>query len=171
MIENYNRQYGTNYLSVMPTNLYGSTADNYDLETSHVFAAMIRKFRDAVVLEHEKVYLWGDGSVYREFMHVSDLVDALIFLMNNNEYDKDNPIFNIGTGKDLTIKELAKKISILTDFKGEIVWDDTKPNGTYKKQLDTSKINKLGWFPKVELDDGIKDTIELYKNWVLTRRF
>jgi len=167
MIESYNKQYNLNYLSVMPTNLYGSTADNYDLETSHVFAAMIRKFRDAVVLKHDKVVLWGDGSPYREFMHVSDLADALIFLMNNNEYDKNNPIFNIGTGKDITIKELAEKISNLTGFKGEILWDDTKPNGTYKKQLDTSKINELGWFPKIELDDGIETTIELYKELML----
>ena len=159
MIENYNRQYGTNYISVMPTNLYGSENDNYDLETSHVFAAMIRKFHDAKVNDLEEVNLWGDGSPYREFLHVQDLAEALIFLMN--EYDGDDAL-NIGTGKDITIKELAEKISEIVGFNGTINWDDTKPNGTPRKLLDVSKINELGWIAKIDLDDGIKDTYEKF---------
>ena len=163
MVENYNHQYGTKYIAVMPTNLYGSMYDNYDLKSSHVFAAMIRKFHDAKS-NNTDVNLWGDGSPYREFLHVSDLADALIFLMDN--YD-GGEILNIGTGKDLTIKELAEKIAKYTGFKGKINWDTTKPNGTFRKRLDTTRINKLGWYPKINLDDGIKQTIDIYRknNW------
>ena len=159
MIENYNNQYGTNYISVMPTNLYGSENDNYDLESSHVFAAMIRKFHEAKINKKEKVVLWGDGSPYREFLHVQDLADALIFLMNNYS---DNVALNIGTGKDLTIKDLAIKISKIIGFNGLIEWDDTKPNGTHRKLLDVSKINQIGWKYSIELDDGIKDAYKKY---------
>jgi len=159
MIENYNKQYGLNYISVMPTNLYGSLLDNYDLETSHVFAAMIRKFHEAKI-NNTDITLWGDGSPYREFLHVDDLADALLFLMNN--YDK-NQHLNIGTEKDLTIKELAIKISSVVGFKGTIVWDGTKPNGTHKKLLDVSKLSNLGWNYSIELDAGIKSTYELFK--------
>jgi len=159
MIENYNRQYGTNYISVMPTNLYGSENDNYDLETSHVFAAMIRKFHDAKINNLETVNLWGDGSPYREFLHVQDLTEALVFLMN--EYDGDTAL-NIGTGKDITIKELAEKISNIIGFNGTINWDSTKPNGTPRKLLDVSKINELGWYSTIELDEGIEDTYKKY---------
>ena len=158
MIESYNRQYGTKYISVMPTNLYGSENDNYDLETSHVFAAMIRKFHDAK-MNNTDVNLWGDGSPKREFLHVNDLAQALIFLMNNFD---ENQILNIGTGVDVSIKELAHKISDAVGFKGTINWDSTKPNGTPRKLLDVSKINKLGWKSSVDLDDGIKMTYENY---------
>ena len=161
MIENYNRQYGTNYISVMPTNLYGSENDNYDLETSHVFAAMIRKFHDAKTNGLESVNLWGDGSPYREFLHVQDLAEALVFLMN--EYDGDDAL-NIGTGKDITIKELAETISNIVGFNGTINWDDTKPNGTMRKLLDVSKINELGWKHTIDLEDGIKDTYKKFKD-------
>lgn len=159
MIENYKKQYGCNFITIMPTNLYGSIKDNYDLNKSHVFAAMIRKFYEAK-RDNTDVTLWGDGSPCREFLHVDDLADAMLFLMLN--YDDNIPL-NVGTGQDLTIKELAEKIANAYNFKGEIIWDTSKPNGTFRKQLDTSKINKLGWKPKINLDDGIKKTIEIYK--------
>jgi len=159
MAESYKKQYGCNFISVMPTNLYGSIKDNYDLNKSHVFAALIRKFYEAKINKSD-VTLWGDGSVYREFLHVDDLSDAMLFLMLN--YDGVIPL-NVGTGIDLTIKELATKIALAYDFKGNIIWDDSKPNGTFRKQLDTSKINNLGWKPKINLDDGIKQTIKIYE--------
>jgi len=159
MIESYNRQYGTRYISVMPTNIYGSENDNYDLETSHVFAAMIRKFYEAKKLNTD-VYLWGDGTPYREFLHVKDLTEALVFLMNT--YDGKEAI-NIGTGEDITLKELANTIADIINFKGKIHWDDTKPNGTSRKLLDVSKINKLGWYSKIGLIEGIKSTYNIYE--------
>jgi GDP-L-fucose synthase len=160
MVENYARQYGCNFISVMPTNLYGSLKDNYDLEKSHVFAAMIRKFSDAKK-NNTDITLWGDGTPYREFLHIDDLSDALIFLMLN--YNDYKPI-NIGTGQDLTIKELATKISKENGFKGNIIWDNSKPNGTPKKLLDVSKINNLGWKSKISIDEGIKRTITIYEH-------
>jgi GDP-L-fucose synthase len=160
MVENYARQYGCNFISVMPTILYGSLKDNYDLEKSHVFAAMIRKFSDAKK-NNTDITLWGDGTPYREFLHIDDLSDALIFLMLN--YNDYKPI-NIGTGQDLTIKELATKISKENGFKGNIIWDNSKPNGTPKKLLDVSKINNLGWKSKISIDEGIKRTITIYEH-------
>lgn len=159
MIENYRKQYGCNFIAVMPTNLFGSKKDNYDLEKSHVFAAMIRKFSEAKRDETD-VILWGDGSAYREFLHVDDLVDALLFLMLN--YNGSVPL-NIGTGEDLTIKNLAEKIAKNYGFKGKIIWDTSKPSGTPKKLLDVSKIKELGWQSKISLDDGIKRIIEIYE--------
>lgn len=158
MIENYRKQYGCNFISIMPTNLYGSKKDNYDLDKSHVFAAMIRKFYEAKK-NNTPVTLWGDGSPYREFLHVDDLASAMLFVMLNYEGDI---ALNIGTGKDLTIKQLANKISDAYGFDGEIIWDTTKPNGTPKKLLDTSKINRIGWSAKIDIDRGIKKTIEIY---------
>lgn len=159
MIENYRKQYGCNFIAVMPTNLFGSKKDNYDLEKSHVFAAMIRKFSEAK-RDGTDVILWGDGSAYREFLHVDDLVDALLFLMLN--YNGSVPL-NIGTGEDLTIKNLAEKIAKNYGFKGKIIWDTSKPSGTPKKLLDVSKIKELGWQSKISLDDGIKRIIEIYE--------
>ncbi len=159
MVESYRKQYNCNFISVMPTNLYGSKKDNYDLEKSHVFAAMIRKFSEAK-RNKTAVELWGDGAPYREFLHVDDLANAVLFLMLN--YNGNIPL-NIGTGKDLTIKDLAEKIAKNYDFKGKIIWDTSKPNGTPKKLLDISKIKKLGWQPKIDLDDGIKMTIKAYE--------
>lgn len=159
MIENYRKQYGCNFISVMPTNLFGSEKDNYDLEKSHVFAAMIRKFFEAKRDETD-VILWGDGSPYREFLHVDDLADALLFLMLN--YNGNVPL-NIGVGKDLTTKDLAERIAKSYNFKGKIIWDKSKPNGTPKKLLDISKIKELGWQPKIGIDDGIKRTIKIYE--------
>ena len=162
MVESYRKQYNCNFISIMPTNLYGSKKDNYDLEKSHVFAAMIRKFSEAKQ-NRTDVVLWGDGTPYREFLHVDDLADAMLFLMLN--YNGDIPL-NIGTGKDLTIKDLAKRIAKNYNFKGKIIWDISKPNGTPKKLLDISKIKELGWKPKVDLNDGIIRTIKMYESEV-----
>lgn len=159
MIENYRKQYGCNFISVMPTNLYGGK-DNYDLEKSHVFAAMIRKFFDAK-RDGTDVVLWGDGTPYREFLHIDDLADAMLFLMLN--YNGDIPL-NIGTGKDLTIKDLAERIAKGYNFESKIIWATSKPNGTPKKLLDVSKIIELGWNPKVDLNDGIIRTIKMYED-------
>jgi GDP-L-fucose synthase len=160
----YNQQYGTNYLSVMPTNLYGP-GDNYDSESSHVLPALIRKFHEAKGSGSDKVVLWGDGSPRREFLFSSDLADALVMLMqNNNANDLSNPagdFVNIGSGKDLTIKELAEKIrNVVYEGKSNktcrIEWDTSKPNGTPQKLLDISRIATLGFSPKVELTEGIE---------------
>ena len=160
----YNRQYGTNYLSVMPTNLYGP-GDNYDPAGSHVLPALIRKFHEAKVSGSDQVTLWGDGSPRREFLFSDDLADALVMLMrNNNAGDLSNSagdFVNIGSGKDLTIKELAEKIKAVV-YEGtanrtcRIEWDTSKPNGTPQKLLDISRITALGFSPKVELIKGIE---------------
>lgn len=158
LCQSYNRQYGTNYISVMPTNLYG-TNDNFDLTSSHVLPAMIRKFDDAKAGAKQQVVLWGTGAPYREFLHVDDLADACVFLMNN--YD-GSEIVNIGTGKDITIRGLAELVKKVVGFRGEIAWDSTKPDGTPKKQLDVSRLTALGWSPKIDLEEGIRTTYEWY---------
>ena len=155
MCQAYRKQYGFNAISLMPTNLYGPN-DNYDLDSSHVLPAMIRKFHEA----KDKVTLWGDGSAMREFLYVDDLAEAAFKCMVN--YDSDE-IINVGTGKDITIKELATTIADVIGFKGEIVWDTSKPNGTPRKVLNVDKIKSLGWEPKVGLREGIEKTYELYK--------
>ena len=155
MCQAYRKQYGFNAISLMPTNLYGPN-DNYDLDSSHVLPAMIRKFHEA----KDKVTLWGDGSAMREFLYVDDLAEAAFKCMVN--YDSEE-IINVGTGKDITIKELATTIADVVGFKGEIVWDKSKPNGTPRKVLNVDKIKSLGWKPKVGLREGIKKTYELYK--------
>lgn len=154
MCQSYNKQYGTNYISVMPTNLYGPN-DNYDLFNSHVLPALIRKFHEAKVNNDASVTIWGTGSPKREFLHVNDLADALLFLMN---HIYDNEPINIGSGKDVTIKELANIIKKIVDYQGEIVFDETKPDGTPRKLLDVSKIKNYGWEYSIELEDGIKST-------------
>ncbi len=158
MCQAYNRQYGTNYISVMPTNLYGP-GDNFDLNNSHVIPALIRKFHEAKIFKKDSVIVWGTGKPYREFLHVDDLADACVFLMDNYSQSE---IINIGTGIDLTIKELAELIKEITEFQGEILWDTEKPDGTPRKLLDISKISSLGWKPKINLRDGIKETYEWY---------
>ena len=160
MCESYRRQYGCNFISVMPTNMYGSEHDNYDLEKSHVFAAMIRKFHDAKI-NNTEVNLWGDGSSKREFLHVDDCANALIFLMEN--YDGEQQI-NVGTGVDVSIKELAEKIQDVIGFTGKVNWDTSKPNGTPRKLLNVSKLNDLGWKHSIDLDDGIKMTYDRFQN-------
>ena len=156
MCQAYHKQYGFNAISLMPTNLYGPN-DNYDLDSSHVLAAMIRKFHEA----KDKVTLWGDGSAMREFLYVDDLAEAAFKCMV--DYDSED-IINVGTGKDITIKDLAETIADVVGFKGEIVWDTSKPNGTPRKVLNVDKIKSLGWKPKVSLREGIQKTYDLYKD-------
>ena len=156
MCQAYRKQYGFDAISLMPTNLYGPN-DNYDLDSSHVLAAMIRKFHEA----KDKVTLWGDGSAMREFLYVDDLAEAAFKCMLR--YDSGD-IINVGTGKDITIKDLAETIADVVGFKGEVVWDTSKPNGTPRKVLNVDKIESLGWEPKVSLREGIKKTYELYKD-------
>ncbi|EKD52994.1 MAG: hypothetical protein ACD_61C00186G0031 [uncultured bacterium] len=151
MCQSYNEQYGTNFISVMPTNLYGPH-DNFDLDSSHVLPALIRKFHDAKIGHKKEVVLWGTGNVYREFLYVDDMADACVYLMEH--YDSSE-IINIGTGVDLKIKELAQIIKKIVGFKGKIVWDSTKPDGTPKKLLDVSKLLSLGWKPQMEQEKGI----------------
>jgi GDP-L-fucose synthase len=156
MCQSYNKQYGTNYISIMPTNLYGKN-DNYHLENSHVFPAMIRKFHEAKIRNDKEIILWGTGSPYREFLDVDDCADACVFLMKNYN---NSDIINIGTGKDLTIRNLALSIKKIIGFEGDIIFDSSKPDGTSKKLLDVSKIHSLGWSHSIELEDGIKKTYE-----------
>lgn len=150
--EYLNRQYGTDYISVMPTNLYGPN-DNYHPTHSHVLPALIRRFHEAKRDGLDTVTCWGDGSALREFMYVDDLADLCVFLMNNYS---GNETVNAGTGKELTIKELTTKVAKIIGYTGKIEWDTSKPNGTPRKLLDVSKAAKLGWTYKTELDDGIK---------------
>ena len=159
MCQAYRKQYGFNAISVMPTNLYGIN-DNFDLENSHVLPALIRKFYEAAMLRHGKVTLWGDGSAMREFLHVDDLVEALLICMD--KYDSDD-IINIGTGEDVTIKELAEIVAKVIDFRRTIEWDTSKPNGTPRKVLNVDKIKSLGWEPKISLKDGVKSTYDWYR--------
>ena len=162
MCQAFNEQYKTNYISVMPTNLYGEN-DNFDLNTSHVLPALIRKFHNAKITKSDTVELWGDGSPYREFLHVDDMADACIFLMQ--KYNKPE-IVNIGSGKDIRIHELAALISSVVGFKGKIIWDISKPNGTPRKLLSVSKLNKLGWRYSMTLQSGIEKTYKWFlKNY------
>lgn len=158
MCQSYNEQYGTNFISVMPTNLYGPN-DNFDLESSHVLPALIRKFHEAKVSQKKAVVLWGTGNVYREFLYVDDLADACVFLMKNYN---SSEIINIGTGKDLKIRELAQLVKKIVGYSGKITWDTSKPDGTPKKQLDVSKLFRLGWKPKTELEEGVKKEYEWF---------
>lgn len=158
--QSYNHQYGTNFISIMPTNLYGPN-DNFDLKTSHVLPALIRKFYKARAHNEKSVIVWGSGKPRREFLHVDDLADACVFLMN--KYNSSE-IINIGTGIDLSIKELAEIIKEIVGFTGKLVWDSTKPDGTPRKLLDVSRIHKLGWRHQIDLKQGIKTTYEWYIN-------
>ena len=150
MCDAYRSQYGCNFISVMPTNLYGPN-DNYDLQNSHVLPAMIRKFHEAK-LNGNSVELWGSGTPKREFLHANDMADACVYLMEN--YNEAG-LVNIGTGEDLSIKELAEMIKKITKFEGDIIWDSTKPDGTPRKLMDVSKLHSLGWKHKIELEEGI----------------
>lgn len=151
-----NAQYGTDYISVMPTNLYGPN-DNYHQTRSHVLPALIRRFHEAKTAGKPYVTCWGDGSALREFLYVDDLAELCVFLMNR--YSGNEPV-NAGTGKDLTIRELAELVARVIGYKGEIRWDATKPNGTPRKLLDVSKAAALGWTYRTELEDGIRLTYE-----------
>lgn len=158
MCNAYNRQYGTQFMAVMPANLYGPN-DHFDLENSHVLPALIRKFHEAKMEKKPNVVAWGTGSAIRDFMHVDDLANACLFLMN---MEGTPGLLNIGTGKGTSIKELTSTIKEIVDFKGELVWDTTKPDGMPERYLDVTKIHSLGWHHKVDLAQGIKDTYAWY---------
>jgi GDP-L-fucose synthase len=159
LCENYRRQFGRNFISAMPTNLYGPN-DNFDLKNSHVLPALIRKFETARTSGDSNVEVWGTGSPLREFLHVDDLADACYLMME--KYD-GLQFVNVGTGTDLSIRELAEMIADITGFKGKIVWDSTKPDGTPRKLMDVSKLRDLGWQPRIGLREGITSVVELYR--------
>ncbi len=159
LCQSFNRQYGTNYISVMPTNLYGP-GDNFDPESSHVLPGMIHKFEEARKKNSPEVILWGTGSPKREFLHVDDLARACLHLMEC--YEEDEPV-NVGTGEDCSIRELAEKIREATGYGGEIRWDTSKPDGTPRKLLDVSRIHELGWHHSISLEEGIRTTLEWYR--------
>ena len=160
MCENYKRQYGCNFISGMPTNLYGPN-DNYDLNNSHVLPAILRKFHEAKEANAPSVEIWGTGKPRREFLHVDDLADACYFLLQN--YNEPGHV-NIGWGSDVSIKQVAETIASEVGYKGILEFDTTKPDGTPRKLLDTTKINNLGWKPSIKLEDGIRRTIEEVKD-------
>ncbi|MDP1817332.1 MAG: GDP-L-fucose synthase [Leadbetterella sp.] len=159
MCEAYKSQYGCDFISVMPTNLYGVN-DNYDLEGSHVLPAMIRKFHEAKEKGMQNVILWGTGSPKREFLFADDLAEACVFLMNNVT---NTSFINIGSGKDISIKELALLVKCIVGFEGAIIWDDAKPDGTPRKLMDVSRLDNLGWHYKTELEDGIQLAYQDFK--------
>lgn len=163
MCESYNTQYGTNYISVMPTNLYGMN-DNFDLKSSHVLPALIRKFHEAKLQLRSSVTVWGTGNPVREFLYVDDLANACVFLMDQYNGDK---IVNIGTGVGITIRDLAKQIQEVTNYQGEIIFDPTKPDGTPVKINDVSFLESLGWRASVDLRQGLELTYEWYKQQVV----
>ncbi len=159
MCQAYRKQYGFDAISVMPTNLYGP-GDNFDLENSHVLPALLRKFHEAKASGAEAVAIWGSGEPRREFLHVDDLADACVFLMNN--YSSAD-IVNVGWGKDISIAELAQLIRSVVGFEGQLEFDPSKPDGTPRKLLDTARMTGLGWQPTISLDDGIANTYEWYR--------
>lgn len=152
------KQYGKDYVSLMPTNLYGSY-DNFDLETSHVLPAMIRKFHEAKLNSHAAVQLWGSGTPMREFLYVDDMAKAVVFAM---EQELPEHLYNVGTGKDITIKELAEIVQGIVGHKGTIHWDRSKPDGTPRKLMDVSKLKAMGWQYQTELKEGIKQTYQWF---------
>jgi GDP-L-fucose synthase len=159
LIKAYRKQFGHKWISVMPTNLYGPN-DNFDLQNSHVFPALIRKFVDAKKINASSVTLWGTGTPKREFLHVDDLAKAVLICLE--KYDSDQHI-NIGSGEDLSIKDLAIKVSKASGFTGAVIWDSSKPDGTPRKVLDVTKIKNLSWKPSISLDEGIAQTIQWYQ--------
>ena len=162
MCQSYNRQYGTKFISIMPTNLYGPN-DNFHLENSHVVPALIRKFYEAKKDGTKEVIIWGTGKPRREFLHVDDLADASVFLMDNYN---GSEIVNVGVGEDISIKKLASIIKRISGFQGKVVWDTSKPDGTPRKLLDVSRLQSLGWRHKTNLEDGLQ---EIYR-WYLHER-
>jgi GDP-L-fucose synthase len=160
LVNSYRKEHGRKWISLMPTNLYGP-GDNFDLQASHVLPAFIRRFVEATETDAPSVTLWGSGSPFREFLHVDDLAKAVV--MTSQKYDSSMHL-NIGTGEDLTIRDLALMVANLSGFKGEIIWDISKPDGTPRKTLDVSRIKALGWKPTITLSDGIESTIAWYKS-------
>jgi GDP-L-fucose synthase len=161
--ESIRKQYGKDYISLMPTNLYGYN-DNFDLKSSHVIPAMIRRFHQAKVDNHSTVTLWGSGSVRREFLFVDDLAAAVVHALENK---LTNHLYNVGTGNDVTIKTLAKSIQKIIGHKGDIIWDTSKPDGTPRKLMDVSKMKEIGWSYKTELEEGLKKTYDWFLNNLL----
>ena len=158
LIEALRKQFGRDYVSLMPTNLYGPN-DNFDMENSHVLPALIRKFHEAKEDNHSALKLWGSGSPMREFLHVDDLAKAVVFALENK---LEENIYNVGSGSDLTIKSLAELVQHIVGHKGKITWDSSKPDGTPKKLIDSSKLNLLGWRATIDLEKGIKMTYEWF---------
>ena len=167
LCESYNRQHGTNYRSVMPTNLYGP-GDNFDLQNSHVIPALMRKFHEARESGQASVEVWGTGNARREFLHVDDMANACVFVMelDDNTYQANTqPMLshiNVGSGEDLTIRELAELVKKVTGFQGEIVFNTTQPDGTPRKLLDVSRLKGMGWSPTIELEDGLRTTYDWF---------
>lgn len=160
LIEAIRIQFKKDFVSLMPTNLYGMN-DNFDLNSSHVLPAMIRKFHDAKSKNEDTVNLWGSGTPKREFLHVDDLANAVIFALQNTLPES---LYNVGSGNDLTIRDLAEKIKNIVGYEGDIDWDSTKPDGTPRKLMDSSKLKSYGWNPNISLDEGIIDTYQWYLN-------
>jgi GDP-L-fucose synthase len=156
MCQAYNKQYGCNFISAMPTNLYGP-GDNYDLNNSHVLPALLRKFHEAKISNEPTVTVWGTGKPRREFLHVDDLASACFFLMQNYN---DPAIINIGTGKDISIGEMAAMIKKISGYQGVIIFDTSMPDGTFRKLLDVSKLHSLGWQPNISFEQGVRKTYE-----------
>lgn len=163
MCQSYHRQYGSNFISVMPTNLYGP-GDNFDLETSHVMPALIRRFHEAKINKSGSIALWGTGTPRREFIHVDDMAAACVFLMKN--YNDPQQFLNVGTGEDVTITELAALVKEIVGYQGDITWDTTKPDGTPRKLLDVSRLHNHGFRARITLDTGIRRTYEWYQSHV-----
>lgn len=167
MCESYYRQYSSNFLSVMPTNLYGP-GDNYNLLSSHVLPALIRKFHEAKIAGAKFVEIWGSGKPYREFMHVDDLAGAVVYLMNNinaeDIYKHNISHINIGVGRDIPISELGERVKRIVGFKGEIIYDTSRPDGMFRKLLNVDRLTKLGFTSEIELETGIKLTYNEFVN-------
>ncbi|MGZ7445994.1 GDP-L-fucose synthase [Paenibacillus sp. TH7-28] len=166
MCNAYNRQYGTNFMSVMPTNLYGPN-DNFDLQNSHVLPALMRKIHEAKTNGSETVTIWGSGTPLREFLHVDDLADACVYLMENHSAEEIDTFVNIGTGKEISIRELAEQLCSIIGFKGRLVYDSTKPDGTPRKITDVTRLEQLGWRYTIELEEGVRDTYQWYLEHVV----
>lgn len=162
MCDAYRAQYGCNFISVMPTNLYGPN-DNYDLNKSHVLPALLRKFHEAKVNNAPEVVIWGTGNPMREFLHADDMADACFFLMQH--YNEEG-LVNIGVGEDISIADLARLIQQIVGFEGKLVFDSSKPDGTFRKLMDVSKLNKLGWKARTGLEEGIIDVYKQVKDVV-----
>lgn len=157
--EYYKNEYGLNYFSVLPTNLYGEN-DNFDPKHSHVIPAIMKRMDDAKKYKKSNIEVWGTGNIYREFLYVDDAADAIIFLLKNKPSEN---IINLGTGQDLTIRELIFELKNVVGYEGDIIFDSSKPDGIYKRQLDIDKLKSMGWKPKIKLNEGLKKTYEWYK--------
>lgn len=166
MCNAYNKQYGTNFMSVMPTNLYGPN-DNFDLQNSHVLPALMRKVHEAKINESDAVTIWGSGTPLREFLHVDDLADACVHLMEHHSAEEIDTFVNIGTGKEISIQELAEQLCSIIGFEGKLVYDSTKPDGTPRKITDVTRLEQLGWRYNIELKEGVRGTYQWYLEHVV----